>query len=164
VIGEVDIRPATADDAERLRAFATRLLDERPPGILSRDAPSLDEEREFIGSRDAVFLAIDERVVAGVLDVRVMPVPQESHCAILGVSVDREWRGRGLGTALIRAAAEWAGSHGVSRLEAQAFANNPRAIALYERLGFEHEGRRVGAVMVDGEPVDVVLLCRRLAT
>ena len=29
-----------------------------------------------------------------------------------------------------------------------------RAMALYERLGFKHEGRRGRAYMVDGKPVD----------
>ncbi|MDZ4064392.1 MAG: GNAT family N-acetyltransferase, partial [Coriobacteriia bacterium] len=51
---------------------------------------------------------------------------------------------------------------GVHRIEIEAFANNPDVVRLYERLGFEHEGRREGAVVVDGKYVDVVLLAKRL--
>ncbi len=40
--------------------------------------------------------------------------------------------------------------------------NNPKAIALYERLGFVREGLCRHAVVVDGEPIDVVLLARLL--
>ena len=33
-------------------------------------------------------------------------------------------------------------------------ARNHRAIALYERVGFVHEGRRVGCLLIDGKFLD----------
>ncbi len=48
----------------------------------------------------------------------------------------------------------------MTRLEIEAFATNPRAIALYERLGFEREGVRREAALVDGRYVDIVCLAR----
>jgi RimJ/RimL family protein N-acetyltransferase len=156
----LDIRSATEEDAPRVQAYATRLFAESLPGLYSRRAPSLEEEREFIRSRGTVLLALDGDAVIGMLHVDVFPAPQESHGAVFGVSVDREHRGRGVGTALIEALLEWAPSHDITRIEAHAFANNPRAVAPYERLGFRYEGRRVGAVMVGGEPVDMMLMAR----
>ncbi len=78
----------------------------------------------------------------------------------IGISVDRDWRGRGIGTLLLEYLIDWAPAHGIAQIEIEAFANNPRAVALYERHGFEREGVRRGAVMVDGEYVDVICLGR----
>jgi putative acetyltransferase len=53
---------------------------------------------------------------------------------------------------------------GITRLELQVFANNARAIALYERMGFQVEGRRRMAVMVDGVAIDVLMMATLVAS
>ena len=53
------------------------------------------------------------------------------------VAVLPAFRGRGVGTALIEAAAERARSEGASRLVLDVEAENSGALALYRRLGFE---------------------------
>jgi RimJ/RimL family protein N-acetyltransferase len=59
--------------------------------------------------------------------------------------------GRGLGRALIEQARRWAVEHGLHRIELTVMAHNQRAIGLYERTGFAHEGRRVEALLIHGE-------------
>lgn len=54
----------------------------------------------------------------------------------LGVSVTAEWRGRGVGTALMRAAEDWARERGAERMILDLAANNRGAQRLYERLGY----------------------------
>ena len=61
----------------------------------------------------------------------------------IGMLVDREWRGRGVGSALLRAAIGWARDHGLHKLSLEVFAHNAAAIALYRKVGFVEEGRRV---------------------
>jgi len=39
-------------------------------------------------------------------------------------------------------------------MELTVMAHNHRAIALYERMGFVHEGRRVGCLLIDGVFLD----------
>ena len=63
--------------------------------------------------------------------------------AELGMAVAREWRGRGVGSALLAAAIEWAREHGLHKLCLGVFAHNAAAIALYRKFGFVEEGRRV---------------------
>ena len=55
----------------------------------------------------------------------------------------KEWRGRGVGSALLGAAIEWARSEGLHKLSLSVFAHNEAAIALYRKLGFVEEGRLV---------------------
>jgi len=89
-------------------------------------------------------------------------MPEEAHGGVFGLSVDGARRGSGIGTALVEALLAWAPDHGICRIQAYAFATNPRAVALYERLGFEHEGRLIGAIRRDGEEIDVIALAKRL--
>ena len=57
-----------------------------------------------------------------------------------------QWRGRGVGSALMTAAIEWARAEGLHKLSLSVFAHNAAAIALYRKCGFVEEGRRVQAV------------------
>ena len=58
--------------------------------------------------------------------------------------------GRGVGSALLRAALRWAAARGLHRVELTVMAHNTRAIALYERVGFVLEGRSRECLMIDG--------------
>lgn len=50
----------------------------------------------------------------------------------------------------------------LARIELEVFASNVAAIALYERLGFVHEGRKRSARILDGRIED--MLCMALVT
>ncbi|GAA3259590.1 GNAT family N-acetyltransferase [Dactylosporangium siamense] len=67
---------------------------------------------------------------------------------ILGVLTEAS--GNGIGTRLLQEAQRWAADRGLHRIELNVMAHNHRAIALYERMGFVHEGRRVGCLLIDG--------------
>jgi ribosomal protein S18 acetylase RimI-like enzyme len=56
--------------------------------------------------------------------------------------VARDWRGRGVGSALVAAAIEWAREQGLHKLSLAVWPHNAAAIALYRKFGFEEEGRR----------------------
>lgn len=59
-----------------------------------------------------------------------------------GLAVDSGWRGHGIGTALIEALAAEARARGYARLRLDVADQNPRARALYERLGFGAVGHQ----------------------
>jgi RimJ/RimL family protein N-acetyltransferase len=60
----------------------------------------------------------------------------------VGMLVERGWRGRGVGSALVRAAIGLAREQGLHKLSLEVFAHNSGAIALYRKCGFVEEGRR----------------------
>lgn len=157
------IREATVDDAERLQQYATRLFSEDLPGIFRRPVPSVDDEIEFIsmhqaGANSTLLLAESGGEVVGLIGIAGEALPEESHVGTFGVSVDKGWRGQGVGGALLRALIAWAGEHGITRIQGYVWASNPRALELYERHGFEREGLCRRAIMRDGQPVDVHLI------
>jgi RimJ/RimL family protein N-acetyltransferase len=58
----------------------------------------------------------------------------------LGMLVAREWRGRGVGTRLLRACIEWARERGAHKICLQVWPHNHAALGLYRKFGFEQEG------------------------
>jgi ribosomal protein S18 acetylase RimI-like enzyme len=73
------------------------------------------------------------------------------------MAVSREWRGRGVGSALMVAAIEWAREQGLHKLSLSVWPHNAAAIALYCKYGFVEEGRRLKQIRrQSGELWDVV--------
>jgi RimJ/RimL family protein N-acetyltransferase len=60
--------------------------------------------------------------------------------ADLGMLVAAEWRGRGVGSALLAAGLDWARQAGAHKVALQVWPHNRAAIALYEKFGFQREG------------------------
>jgi ribosomal protein S18 acetylase RimI-like enzyme len=73
-----------------------------------------------------------------------------AHTGRLGMGVLPAWRGQGLGRRLLQACIDKAQARGITRVELEARADNARAIALYERLGFRHEAVKRKALRFDG--------------
>ena len=58
----------------------------------------------------------------------------------IGMLVARDWRGRGVGSALLVASIAWAREHELHKLSLSVFPHNLAAIAIYRKYGFEEEG------------------------
>ena len=66
------------------------------------------------------------------------PGPGGSWLGLAGLEVDPSHRRRGLGLALVAALVAWGAEQGASTAYLQVHADNAPALALYDRLGFEH--------------------------
>lgn len=83
------------------------------------------------------------------------------HVATIGISVAREARHQGVGSALMHAMCDYADRWmGVLRIELTVYADNTAALALYRKFGFETEGRHRGYAMRDGRYVDAFAMAR----
>ena len=87
--------------------------------------------------------------------------PRRRHAGAIGLCVDGEWQGKGVGSALVRTVVDFADNWvNLLRLELEVFADNERAIRLYERFGFEVEGTLRQYAFRDGQYVDKKLMAR----
>ena len=86
---------------------------------------------------------------------------RRSHVGTFGMAVHDAYAGRGAGTALMAAAVEQADRWlGIRRLELTVWTDNIRAIALYERFGFEREGLMRDYAWRDGAYADAIAMAR----
>jgi RimJ/RimL family protein N-acetyltransferase len=101
--------------------------------------------------------SIDGEIAALSTLVR-MPRPRVRHCGSFGLSVVRKYWALGLGRALSEAVVLEAKQLDFTRIELRVRHDNPRAISLYEALGFEVEGRLRGAFIVGGVAYDDLIM------
>jgi RimJ/RimL family protein N-acetyltransferase len=87
-------------------------------------------------------------------------IDQTDQTAELGIAIFRpEDRGKGFGREAIVLTLRYAFDElGLHRVGLYVSSFNERAIALYEKLGFQHEGRTRESIRADGRRYDTVLM------
>jgi len=133
------VRPALPGDARAMAESFAAVAEERD-GIATEPPVDIEERAAlFARSMDGSVVAVAGGRIVGFLHVEV----SRHGFGDFGMLVDRDWRGRGVGSALIQAAIGWARSQGLHKLCLEVFAHNAAAITLYRKSGFVEEGRRV---------------------
>ena len=127
--------PARADIADRLR-----------PRIVGRG-----DHGEYVAA------IIDGRMVgSATMYIDDLPHPgsmaTQRRVAEFGVAVLAEWRGRGIGRALIEHLEHWAADHGADEIMLEVSTANPDAIRLYESMGYVTTGRTMHKPAPVAEP------------
>ena len=146
-----EIRQANTGDAAALLAYMAALTAETDIDIPLQPGEfhyTLEEEAAFLqkyASTDNCLFLVAEREgeIIGELTLNGGNLHAMHHTAILGMTVRRPWRGKGVGSALLASALNWARQNGIlKRIELYVYARNQAAIHLYQKYGFEFEGRR----------------------
>jgi L-amino acid N-acyltransferase YncA len=153
------VRPAQAGDAQAMAELFAAVAHERD-GIATE--PPVDiQERAALFARTVSGSVV---AVAGDQVVGLLHVAASRHgFGEIGMAVDRDWRGRGVGSALLQAAIDWARGAGLHKLCLEVFPHNAAGIALYRRAGFAEEGRRVAQYRrASGELWDAIVMGRAL--
>jgi RimJ/RimL family protein N-acetyltransferase len=133
----LQIRSARDDDRLRLAELFAEVAEERD-GIATE--PPVDvQSRAASWTLEETLVAMAGAEIVGSLHVEL----SRFGFGEIGMAVAREWRGRGVGSALLAAAIEWARERGLHKLTLGVFPHNVAAIALYRKFGFLEEGRRV---------------------
>lgn len=83
-------------------------------------------------ARDPRHLRLSAEVLWSALNGKADPVKGE----IFLIAVDREWRGRGVGQALVRESLAYLARHQVDRCRTKTLAANAGVIGMYDRLGW----------------------------
>lgn len=132
-----EIRLASDDDRRPLATLFAAVAEERD-GIATE--PPVDVETWAARWRlEGTFVAVAGREIVGSLSVEA----SRFGYGEIGMAVAREWRRRGVGSALLAAAIAWARERGLHKLSLSVFPHNAAAIQLYRKHGFVEEGRRV---------------------
>lgn len=158
-MSEIVVQPMRPEFIESFHEALDRVCRERRY-LSMLQAPPLDATRTFvmglIDKGNPQFVALAGETVVGWCDIQRGIRETQTHRGVLGMGIVDGYRERGLGQRLIAATLDAARSRGFHRVELDAHADNPRAIRLYEKVGFVHEGVSRAAVMFDGRYIDSV--------
>ncbi len=153
------IRRAEEEDAKDLVRIHTQKSSYL--STLQLPYPSATLWRERLRKGDYVLVAELQGKVVGIVGLEQGINPRIRHVGKIGMTVDENYRGKGIGFTLlneiISVAETWLG---ISRIELEVYTDNKPAIALYKKLLFVQEGTLKSNAMRDGVLVDSFMMAR----
>jgi phosphinothricin acetyltransferase len=156
------VRPAAPADAEAICRIYNHGIEDRV-ATLETKLRTPEERRQWLlarSPRHPVIVAEDGAGdLAGWGSLNVFN-PREAYrfVADFSVYVDRAWRGKGAGSALLARLIELAREHGFHKMVLSAFPTNQGGVALYEKFGFRTVGIYREQGRLDGRWVDTVVM------
>ncbi len=159
------LRPLTAEDREGLVALYASAQPEdvrslrddvTDPQVVRGWVDTLDYSRVL-----PLLALMGERIVGNAtLHRRGGPY---RHVGEVRIFLAKDYRGRGLGTEMLKTLVDLARKEGLHWLQAEVFASQPKVIRAFESMGFEQRCVLEDYFMLpDGQTEDVVILLMRL--
>lgn len=138
----VTLRPMVKEDANKLHAFFARVP--REDRIFLRDDVSLREvidawARKLDYEKVLPLLAELGDTIVGDATLHRKRFGWTNHVGKVRLVIDKDYRGKGLGTLMIEALIENAKKVGLELLVAELMGTQAAALAAFRRLGFEKE-------------------------
>lgn len=167
------LRSPEADDAERMIAYLKQVTGETEYLLRTPEEVTytIEQEQDLINrwlesersTMIAVFDADGKRVLGSTSVNPIGDKARNRHRAGIGISLFKELWGQGLGAILMTEIVDAARKIGYSQVELGVYADNGRAIRLYEKQGFETTGRIPRAFrMGDGSFCDELMMVKFL--
>jgi ribosomal-protein-alanine N-acetyltransferase len=146
------IEPAVVGDADALAKLHA--------GGFYRGWPREDFASYLSEAATPAYIACDaKRRIAGFAMLRLA----RDEAELLTIAVDRKWRGKGIGAALLRAAFDDLMMSPVKKLFLEVDEHNLAAVKLYRRHGFAEVGKRKGYYpKPDGSAATALVMARNL--
>ena len=143
----ITIRAATSDDAPALSRLLTQLG-------YPTDAADIPERIARINARPGTTVLVAEHQQGEVVGVVTVHLFQSMHVAeptawLTTLVVDEKARGRGIGSALVENAEEWAIQHGARRISLTSGLHRTHAHDFYKTRNYEHTGVRLTKILVN---------------
>lgn len=162
------IRNPRAEDAEGIISLAKTVASELKFQVSEADEFSMTIEDEISwlskinkAESDLALVAVVGEQIIGFLDFHCNGRRRRlKHTGAFGMSVLKEYRDQKIGSTLIEVLLGWAqSSKDIEKVSLAVLSTNERAIAVYKKLGFIEEGKRVKEVKLSpGNYVDDVLM------
>ncbi len=168
---EITLRTAVEQDAAPLLATITAYIADNEGMSWAPDEyrKTEDDRRDFIRRKrdnpaEILILAELNGEIVGNIDFHVGNRQRTAHAGEFGMGMLPKVRGRGLGTLLLNKLIAWANDvPQLEKINLRVISNNPRAMALYRKLGFVEEGRRAREIKYsDGSYADEILMGKLL--
>src|SRR3990172_5421494 len=121
-----------------------------------------EERRRWLASRGVRYPVIVAEISGQVVGWGSLNVfnPRDAYryVADFSIYVERQWRGRGVGSQLLTRLIELARLHGFHKMVLAAFPSNEGGMALYRKFGFREVGIYREHGLVNGKWVDITIM------
>lgn len=164
---EIIVREARIDDSEKLIETAKSYIADSEHILLTFEEfnPTIEQEEKWINSyldneNNLLLVAVYNEQIIGNIEITASKRAKIIHTGIIGMSIVKDWRGVGVGTALMESLIEWSKNNStLKKIWLEVFANNESGIALYKKMGFIEEGRQSKFIKTgENEFVDNVIM------
>ena len=162
----VTIRPMVKEDADKLYAFFSRVP--REDRLFLRDDVSIrdviDSWTQELDYRKVLPLVAEVGGnIVGDATLHRRTFGWTSHVGKVRLVIDKDYRGKGLGTVLIEELIDIAKKAGLEQLVAELMSNQTGALSAFKRLGFDKEAVFFNYVKDQmGEERDLVVMIKNL--
>ncbi len=118
---------------------------------------------ELMKKQGPVYYAVLDRKVIGWCDIFPKDSPLQKHRGGLGMGLLPEFRGQGIGAALLTHTLDKAKSFGLEKVELNVYTTNTHAISLYKKNAFVEEGLIKRYRKLDGQYYDSISMAKFLS-
>lgn len=164
------IRKPTPDDAEELIKYLKQIGSESDnltfgaegiPFTVEQESKFLEKMYESTSS--VIFVAMDGDTIVGDISFDGSPKERLKHRGTIGLSVVRNCWHKGIGSALMEKALDFAKNvAGAEVVALDVRCDNARAISLYEKFGFKITGTIPAMMKINGEFIDCYTMTKYL--
>lgn len=156
---DYEIVPTTEDHIEGFWHVLDSVARERKY-ISFFEGPPMERFRSFvrgnIEKKIPQFVVIADGQVIGWCDIKPSDRPVHAHCGELGMGLKAEYRDKGIGSVLMQTSLDAAKAYGLKRVSLTVYEANNRALAFYQKFGFQVEGIKKKDALIDGVYIDVI--------
>lgn len=164
--GNIIYREPVVEDAGKIVDFYNYVGGETFYLSFEKDEYPMNEEqqREDILSTNAhpaciMILAMDGQEIAGIGTIHSGNKIKSRHQGELGIVVAKKYQKKGIGSEIIRRLIDFCKENGITtRIQLDTLCANEVAVKLYEKFGFEIEGRLRNQTRVDGVYYDLYVM------
>jgi RimJ/RimL family protein N-acetyltransferase len=154
------IREAIETDATVIRDIVNTIAAEKHYFVPERSREDWDEVIKHIKSNKGLIIVVQDNVnVVGFATLARGRLEKDRHRADLGIGILKEFRGIGIGTAMMNYMIEWAEKQeGLEKISLTVFSTNKAATNLYRKFGFKMEGVSKRQYKIEGKYVDDLIM------
>ena len=162
----MEIRKIQIEDAKNLLNLLKKLDTETPFLLYEKDErkTTIEQQRKNIQEQlergVLTFVLEDNKKLVGYVFGNIFTANRKKHCMNLAIAILQEYTDKGYGTKLMNTIEEYAINNGITRLELEVAKTNKVAISLYQKTGFEEEGIKRNAFLVNGKYEDELLMAK----
>jgi RimJ/RimL family protein N-acetyltransferase len=165
---EARLRAPRMEDLDDVLEFINALVDEKAMIIVNKRC-TRDDEAGYLanvlkevetGKAVYVFAEASGKMMAS--SSISFNSGSESHTCTLGIAISKKYRGKGLGTILMKELIGQARRFGKKLIVLEAFETNPCARRLYEKVGFKEVGKIPKKLFYKGKYQAAIVMSKEL--